>query len=349
MHHKTIALILALAFSILAIPNVQAKAECGNGKVEYPEECDDGNKNNYDDCTNTCRHPVCGDGMLSAGEACDNGANNSDSTPNACRTDCRKPYCGDGVIDRGEQCDDGNNGDRPNGCRSNCTLPRCGDGVVDNGTRTQPPIKTFTEQCDDGNKNNDDGCNTSCQKCEILDKTGNLTITGNTEICSDVFQVDDDGDYGVITIKRNGVTLDCNGAELKGDGRGYGVYVYRARNVVIKNCKIRGYEVGIRLEDAANATLTGNRVCGNSRTDIELVDTPNGQGRKNACKNSGGWNDSGSNGCSEQLVSCDFNTPGMRTRKPRPTTSEQQGTDEQQTKELAPAILRRLLTRPPQN
>lgn len=291
---------------------------------------------------------ICGDGRLDPGEACDNGPRNSDIAPNACRTDCRRAYCGDGVLDRGEQCDDGYGGDRSTVCRRNCTLPRCGDGIVDFGTRTMPPLVTYNEQCDDGNRDNDDGCDTSCQKCEMLDKTGNLTINNDTEICSNVFKLDDDGDYGAITIKRNGVTLDCNGAELNGDGRGYGIYVYRARNVTIKNCKVRGYEVGIRLEDAGNATLSNNQACGNSRSDIELVDTPVGLGRNNACMSSGSWNDQGRTGCSQRMATCSFdNRSASRTKQPPPTPAPQEADKPtSDTKDDVPALLRRLLIKP---
>lgn len=300
--------------------------------------------------------PICGDGVINGGEACDDGANNSDLRPNACRTDCRRAYCGDGVVDRGEQCDDsmGNFLDRPNGCRKDCTLPRCGDGVVDNGTRYSPNM-TFTEQCDDGNRDNTDGCNTLCQKCEMLDRTGNLTLMADTEICSNVFRLDDDGDYGAITIKRNGVTLDCNGAELNGDGRGYGIYVYRARNVTIKNCRVRGFEVGIRLEDAANAALSNNQLCGNSKSDIELVQTPNGQGRNNACMNSGGWSDiGGHSGCTQQMASCSFSNLGAyRARKPpSPDQKSPDATDSQEDETKArprvPSFLRQLIRQAPQ-
>ena len=45
---------------------------CGNGTVQVCEECDDGNGNNNDACTNLCRLNVCGDGFLHDGvEDCD--------------------------------------------------------------------------------------------------------------------------------------------------------------------------------------------------------------------------------------------------------------------------------------
>lgn len=37
-------------------------SKCGNGVVDYGEECDDGNLNEFDGCTNNCEKPTCGDG-----------------------------------------------------------------------------------------------------------------------------------------------------------------------------------------------------------------------------------------------------------------------------------------------
>lgn len=64
---------------------------------------------------------ICGDGVLDFGEECDEGVNNAD-TPNAdCRPSCQFPFCGDGVVDDllGEQCDDGNTVDG-DGCSQLC-------------------------------------------------------------------------------------------------------------------------------------------------------------------------------------------------------------------------------------
>ena len=36
--------------------------DCGNGHVDGAEECDDGNADDTDDCTTTCKIPRCGDG-----------------------------------------------------------------------------------------------------------------------------------------------------------------------------------------------------------------------------------------------------------------------------------------------
>ena len=245
------------------------KYTCKDG---YQTTSSDGCKN-HKGVKNKTLIPICGDGVLDLGEACDNGANNSDVKPNGCRTDCRRFYCGDGVIDTGEQCDDGstNSNSSPNTCRENCTLPFCGDGVVDDGTHRDTG-KVFNEACDDGNQDDSDGCTAKCEQCLQLDQTGNIEITTDTHLCPAEYQMDDYGDYGAIIIKASGVTLDCHDATLIGEGRGVGIVNFRSNDVVIKNCGIRGYDVGIRIQDARNVTLQDNYVCDNRQRNVELID-----------------------------------------------------------------------------
>ena len=110
-------------------------AYCGDGMVQSAlnEECDDGNRDNDDDCDNDCKWvPLaeCGDGITqSEFELCDNGndpynPDRNSNAPNAeCRLNCMPERCGDGIHDDYiEECDDGNNinGD---GCSGVCTLP----------------------------------------------------------------------------------------------------------------------------------------------------------------------------------------------------------------------------------
>src|SRR5262245_3064235 len=65
-------------------PNAAASADaapqppCGNGKIDTSanEECDDGNDDDTDGCTNACTiNLVCGNGVPQTGEQCDDGNN----------------------------------------------------------------------------------------------------------------------------------------------------------------------------------------------------------------------------------------------------------------------------------
>ncbi len=121
---------------------------CGNGTVEEPEQCDDGNQVAGDTCTNFCTIPACGDGIVQQGEGCDDGNTvNTDS----CTASCQPARCGDGVVQVGEQCDDGNQIESDI-CTNACRLGSCGDGVIQGG-----------EQCDDGNTVNADSCTNACR------------------------------------------------------------------------------------------------------------------------------------------------------------------------------------------
>lgn len=163
-----------------------AKGECGNGRHEEYESCDDGNRVALDGCDDTCqiepyyvcptggqpcvRLSVCGDNVVSATETCDDGNRRSfdgcspscqieaGCSPDPCTSGDPSGYCGDGVVQahRGEACDNGMaNTNAYEGCTDLCTLAaRCGDGIV------QP---CGQETCDDGNHVGGDGCSANCR------------------------------------------------------------------------------------------------------------------------------------------------------------------------------------------
>jgi len=62
---------------LLVINYSSGPVTCGDGSLDVGEECDDGNNNNNDNCTNLCTNASCGDGILwnetGGDEACDNG------------------------------------------------------------------------------------------------------------------------------------------------------------------------------------------------------------------------------------------------------------------------------------
>ncbi len=151
------------------------KSVCGNGDIENGEICDDGNQANGDGCSSNCQQE--------SGWTCQN-------EPSVCVT-----TCGDGITAGTEECDDQNTNDL-DACSNACTINICADsvdndtdtfvdaadpGCYDNGntvTGTYNPkdsdetntavcgngtIDQQSEQCDDGNVVNGDGCSSTCQ------------------------------------------------------------------------------------------------------------------------------------------------------------------------------------------
>lgn len=163
-------------------PGCFANVQCGNGRIDSGEVCDDGAQNgSYGRCSTTCDGYAgfCGDGQRSVGEVCDNGTANTDycasgscTLESACNLTCSgKPaYCGNGRVDAGEQCDGPVTSRegcpagevKTRSCSASCQLGSwgacepegtCGDGRVNPG-----------EACDDGNTVNEDACTNSCER-----------------------------------------------------------------------------------------------------------------------------------------------------------------------------------------
>ena len=71
--------------------NACEPARCGDSITGPGEECDDGNENDDDGCTNECRRALFGDGIVQVGEECDDGNEEvaMDAMPHA--VECRVP------------------------------------------------------------------------------------------------------------------------------------------------------------------------------------------------------------------------------------------------------------------
>lgn len=150
-----------------------------------------------DDVSVKCANegPYCGNGILEGpNEVCDDGANNGQY--GYCNAYCTgmDSYCGDDEVDENyEECETASDCGEPerNGegyvC-SQCTCmqvqgPYCGDNEVNQDW----------EQCDDGNTNNDDGCDANCQTEEqLLPYCGDGEINQGWEQCEYDYQCGDD-------------------------------------------------------------------------------------------------------------------------------------------------------------
>ncbi len=105
---------------------------CGNGVVDASEICDDGNTNNEDSCSNSCK--------LNVTQTC--------RTHGQCQTGlCQNEHCAS--CNTNSQCPS----DTLCLSRECVTAPVCGNG-----------IKEWTEICDDGNRDDNDSCSNLCRK-----------------------------------------------------------------------------------------------------------------------------------------------------------------------------------------
>jgi cysteine-rich repeat protein len=159
-------------FPVNRIMLAAADADCGDGRRDRSEQCDDGNRRDGDGCDSNCTETGCGNGIVTAGEICDDA---NDFEFDRCLPDCTTGVCGDGIVQGIEECDDANGSDGDD-CPGNCRAASCGDGYVWEGV----------EQCDDGNAVNEDACPTSCYPA----------VCGDGYVHEGVEACDDGGEQG---------------------------------------------------------------------------------------------------------------------------------------------------------
>ncbi|MFH1444204.1 MAG: DUF4215 domain-containing protein [Candidatus Peregrinibacteria bacterium] len=205
--------------------------DCGNGRPDAGEECDDGNTVNGDACTNECTRAKCGDGVIWNGhEYCDDGNTaNGDGCGSTCQ-DCACspacsygqscfislvgnaphcgaptstgevsggywdicPTCGNGAREKNETCDDGRLNGTSNHCNTNC------NGRV--AARCGNGVVESSEQCDDGNQSNTDACLNTCRYAAC----GDGFIRAGIEQCDDGNRTQGDGCNAGCQIEVNG-------------------------------------------------------------------------------------------------------------------------------------------------
>jgi cysteine-rich repeat protein len=191
----------------------QGGTGCGDGAIDKDgsgnplEECDDGNADNQDDCTNACKLNICGDGIVQTSgvrvEQCDPSVGFGETV--TCNLDCTSASCGDGKINNaaGEQCDAGPGMNADNrDCTSLCKVNVCGDGLAD----TLGPA--HLEECDDGNAGQTDGCSNQC----TLPACGN-GVREMGEACDDGNTTNGDGCSSTCAFESCGDGIVNNGED----------------------------------------------------------------------------------------------------------------------------------------
>jgi len=184
---------------------IDPKTTCGNGILNFGEECDDENRRSGDGCSSECfiestlvaSADVCGNGILEGLEECDD-SNRRDN--DGCSSTCLLEIgiCGDGIVQTllGEQCETStHNPALPYQCdRCRFLSTTCGDSTVDPGeecddgvlnsstpdavcrpdcsvSRCGDAVLDSTELCDDGNRLSGDGCDRYCKNEEGANET----------------------------------------------------------------------------------------------------------------------------------------------------------------------------------
>jgi cysteine-rich repeat protein len=90
-----------------------------NDMVETGEECDDGNLDPTDGCTDACT--TCGNSTVTLPEECDDG---NLTSGDGCDANCKPTGCGNGLLVSPETCDDGNTSN-DDSCPSDCVIDPC--------------------------------------------------------------------------------------------------------------------------------------------------------------------------------------------------------------------------------
>jgi cysteine-rich repeat protein len=258
-----------------AIPYVGGDAgACGDGVRNGIEECDDGNNDDADGCSQCRFVTFCGDGIQNGDEECDTGGDS-----NICRG-CRRVFvqmCGDQIISGDEQCD------ADSGVCQDCMLvdlPVCG-----NATRE------VSEQCDDGNLVDDDGCDNGCHirtcgdgvvtgKEECDPPSDSCTVTckfvshtcgdhivqpENGETCEDLNDVRGDGCYQCLTECGNGKVEPLIGEECEP-----GITQLKCNKTVRDVCLVVSDDTTeYEIRDSCDNRCQRRAACGDGRLDVK--------------------------------------------------------------------------------
>ena len=75
---------------------------------------------------------------------------------------------------------------------------------------------------------------------------------------------------GSIEITADNITLDCNGHAVTGSGTGQGIYLNNKKYIIIKNCTISQFSIGIDLRSSSNISIINNNLSLNSHICIYI-------------------------------------------------------------------------------
>ncbi len=90
-----------------------------------------------------------------------------------------------------------------------------------------------------------------------------LLLTAPMRITKDTTLPPNGQYHQAVIIAADNITFNCNGSTFIGDGVGVGILVQGRLGVTIRNCKVRGFDVGMYVVGGRNFVLENNDTSGN--------------------------------------------------------------------------------------
>jgi len=140
-------------------------------------------------------------------------------------------------------------------------------------TMDQSEVRILVEKCGNGMCGSGEDFTNCPEDCsgDCVIPHDDLHLTDSTKLCRGLYELVDGGNSGVIMIDNNNVVLDCNGAQLFGNGDGIAITSDSTKNITIKNCYIQHFGTGIMLNNVEGASVIQSALIDNSDSGIEIV------------------------------------------------------------------------------
>lgn len=97
-------------------------------------------------------------------------------------------------------------------------------------------------------------------------------IEQDTRLCTGTYDIEDKHEDGIIRFKNDDISIDCSGANIIGNNKGFFVLADNVENISIIDCNIRNFDVGILLENSSGTMIRETSVyCDKGSFGIHIV------------------------------------------------------------------------------
>ena len=124
-------------------------------------------------------------------------------------------------------------------------------------------------------------CPEDCTAAACVVPYDDLVVNTSTLLCPGTYSLVDVNEDGVIRIAGDGVTVDCGGAKLVGDGTGIGILSAGSEAPSVKSCRVEGYAYGMRLQDVSAGQISASSVTSSTVWAVEASGTDGAQIHQN--------------------------------------------------------------------